>query len=89
MSVRVRGYAEIVTLLPRQVNTSVLLVGVDGVEGQAVSLVLMLPYQIIYCEVRATRDELEEEVGGVIEELLLCSCGVEQGQQLGESPEGV
>jgi len=25
------------------------------------------------------RDELEEEVGGVIEELLLCSCGVENG----------
>ena len=40
-------------------------------------------------EVRATRDELEEEVGGVIEELLLCSCGVEHGQQLDESPEGV
>ena len=40
-------------------------------------------------EVRATRGELEEEVGGVIEELLLCSCRVEHGQQLGESPEGV
>ena len=40
-------------------------------------------------EVRATRGELEEEVGGVIEKLLLCSCGVEHGQQLGESAEGV
>ena len=40
-------------------------------------------------EVRATRGELKEEVGGMIEELLLCSCGVEHGQQLGESPEGV
>ena len=40
-------------------------------------------------EIRAARSELKEEVGGVVEELSLCPCGVEHSQQLSQSPEGV